>query len=93
MVKSVYLTPLTRVNPEYPDAAKATAPRRVDCVMRLTVGVTGEVTKVETVECDPAFIEVTRAALAQWIFVPFIYRKGEAPRAVRTDVTVKYKLR
>ncbi|MFM2123845.1 MAG: hypothetical protein RL328_296 [Acidobacteriota bacterium] len=80
----------TRVEPVYPDAARA---GRVQGIVKVsvTIGVNGRPQRI-TVVGGPAMLrEAALAAVRQWVYEPFV-RDGRAV-AVVTEVGVEFRLR
>jgi len=80
---------LERVEPQYPEAAKA-ARIQGPVVLSAFVGRDGAVRKVEVVSGDPQLVKAAADAVRQWRFKPHLV-KGE-PIEFETRITVNFQL-
>ena len=77
------LTPVSRVDPEFPREAITAGAEKGRVRARMTVDAAGEVTRVEILEATPRrlFERVVVKTLSQWRFAP-----GAADRSMEIDI-------
>ena len=77
------LTPISRIQPEFPREAISAGTEKGHVRARMTVDAAGEVTRVEILEAEPRrlFERVVVKTLSQWRFAP-----GAADRSMEIDI-------
>ncbi len=80
---SADLTPVSRVDPEFPREALSAGADTGKVKARMTIDATGEVTRVEIIEANPRrlFDRAVVKTLSQWKFAP-----GNDGRTMEIDV-------
>ena len=80
------LTPVSRVDPEFPREAISAGADTGKVKARMTIDATGEVTRVEIIEANPRrlFDRAVVKTLSQWKFAP-----GSDGRSMEIDVNFR----